>query len=321
MGRPLFAYGNLIHNQCERRPHFEFGEFALAWGDEGAQTGWCLYKLGCKGPETMANCPTVRYGDGDQLERPGRARLHRLHDAGLLGRDGPGLPAPAGPRPVPSRTSRRTWSVRRWSAGSRAVAGVHAVGHGRPLQAPGARSQRREALGRDRRAASRSRRGRRRARGPAPRSVAAAADDPRAEVERRAATHAEAVAPTIRTQRPTRAPPAPPGGALTMARITIDPVTRVGGQLRIEAEVAGGARRRGLGVGDDVPGHRDGPARAATRATPGCSPSASAAPAPASTRSRRSARSSRRSAIDDPDQRPPDPQHPRGHGRSSATTS
>jgi hydrogenase small subunit len=64
MGRPLFAYGDLIHNKCERRPHFEFGEFALTWGDEGAQKGWCLYKLGCKGPETMANCPTVRYGGG-----------------------------------------------------------------------------------------------------------------------------------------------------------------------------------------------------------------------------------------------------------------
>ncbi len=63
MSRPLFAYGNLIHNQCERRPHFEFGEFVQAWGDEGAQKGWCLYKVGCKGPETMANCPTARYGD------------------------------------------------------------------------------------------------------------------------------------------------------------------------------------------------------------------------------------------------------------------
>ncbi|MCJ7709772.1 MAG: hydrogenase small subunit, partial [Chloroflexi bacterium] len=64
MGRPLFAYGPLVHNKCERRPFFEFGEFALAWGDEGAQKGWCLYKLGCKGPETMANCPTVKYGEG-----------------------------------------------------------------------------------------------------------------------------------------------------------------------------------------------------------------------------------------------------------------
>jgi hydrogenase small subunit len=63
-GRPLFAYGSLIHNECERRPHFEFGEFVLSWGDEGAQKGWCLYKVGCKGPEAFANCPTVRYAEG-----------------------------------------------------------------------------------------------------------------------------------------------------------------------------------------------------------------------------------------------------------------
>ncbi|HEX9044604.1 MAG TPA: hydrogenase small subunit, partial [Candidatus Limnocylindrales bacterium] len=62
--RPLFAYGGLVHNQCERRAHFEFGEFSTAWGDEAAQKGWCLYKMGCKGPETYANCPTVRYGEG-----------------------------------------------------------------------------------------------------------------------------------------------------------------------------------------------------------------------------------------------------------------
>ncbi|MDH4143131.1 MAG: hydrogenase small subunit [Chloroflexota bacterium] len=62
--RPLFAYGNLLHNQCERRAHFEFGEFAMTWGDEGAQRGWCLYKLGCKGPENFSNCPTERYAEG-----------------------------------------------------------------------------------------------------------------------------------------------------------------------------------------------------------------------------------------------------------------
>jgi hydrogenase small subunit len=62
-GRPLFAYGGLLHNQCERRAHFEFGEFVQDWGDEGAQKGWCLYKMGCKGPENYANCPTARYAD------------------------------------------------------------------------------------------------------------------------------------------------------------------------------------------------------------------------------------------------------------------
>jgi hydrogenase small subunit len=62
--RPLFAYGGLLHNQCERRAHFEFGEYVGAWGDEGSQKGWCLYKMGCKGPETFANCPTARYANG-----------------------------------------------------------------------------------------------------------------------------------------------------------------------------------------------------------------------------------------------------------------
>lgn len=64
MGRPLFAYGQLIHDQCERRAHFERGEFVTEWGDEASRKGWCLYKMGCKGPETYANCPTARFNDG-----------------------------------------------------------------------------------------------------------------------------------------------------------------------------------------------------------------------------------------------------------------
>jgi hydrogenase small subunit len=62
-GRPLFAYGQLIHDQCERRAHFERGEYVLEWGDAGSLNGWCLYKMGCKGPETYANCPTARFND------------------------------------------------------------------------------------------------------------------------------------------------------------------------------------------------------------------------------------------------------------------
>jgi hydrogenase small subunit len=61
--RPLFAYGRLIHENCERRPHFDAGRFALEFGDAGHRQGWCLYKLGCKGPETWANCPAVLFGD------------------------------------------------------------------------------------------------------------------------------------------------------------------------------------------------------------------------------------------------------------------
>jgi hydrogenase small subunit len=63
-GRPLFAYGQRIHDNCERRAHFDAGQFALEWGDEGHRKGWCLYKLGCKGPSTFHNCPTQRWNMG-----------------------------------------------------------------------------------------------------------------------------------------------------------------------------------------------------------------------------------------------------------------
>jgi hydrogenase small subunit len=63
MGRPMFAYGRKIHEHCERRAHFDAGRFAQAFGDEGHSLGYCLYKLGCKGPETYANCPSILFGD------------------------------------------------------------------------------------------------------------------------------------------------------------------------------------------------------------------------------------------------------------------
>jgi hydrogenase small subunit len=62
-GRPLFAYSRLIHENCERRAHFDAGRFAMEFGDEGHRKGYCLYKLGCKGPETYANCPSILFGD------------------------------------------------------------------------------------------------------------------------------------------------------------------------------------------------------------------------------------------------------------------
>ncbi len=64
LGRPLFAYGKRIHDNCERRAHFDAGQFVEEWGDEHHRAGWCLYKMGCKGPATFHNCPTVRYNDG-----------------------------------------------------------------------------------------------------------------------------------------------------------------------------------------------------------------------------------------------------------------
>ncbi len=63
-GRPLFAYGQTIHDQCPRRAHYENEEFVKAFGDEGAKKGWCLAEMGCKGPDTYNNCPKVLFNDG-----------------------------------------------------------------------------------------------------------------------------------------------------------------------------------------------------------------------------------------------------------------
>jgi len=64
LGRPLFAYGKTIHDQCPRRSHFENDEFVEVFGSEEAAAGYCLYKMGCRGPETYNNCPVAKYNQG-----------------------------------------------------------------------------------------------------------------------------------------------------------------------------------------------------------------------------------------------------------------
>jgi hydrogenase small subunit len=61
--RPKFAYDRVIHDHCPRRAHFDAGRFALQYGDEGHSHGWCLYKLGCKGPDTHAGCSTRHFNE------------------------------------------------------------------------------------------------------------------------------------------------------------------------------------------------------------------------------------------------------------------
>jgi hydrogenase small subunit len=62
--RPLFAYGKSIHDNCERRAHFDAGQYVEEWGDLGHRTGYCLYKMGCKGPVAFQNCPNIHWNDG-----------------------------------------------------------------------------------------------------------------------------------------------------------------------------------------------------------------------------------------------------------------
>lgn len=64
LGRPKAFYGESIHDRCYRRPFYERGQFAETFDDEGARQGWCLYKLGCKGPVTYNACATVKWNNG-----------------------------------------------------------------------------------------------------------------------------------------------------------------------------------------------------------------------------------------------------------------
>jgi hydrogenase small subunit len=63
-GRPKLIYGQTIHDNCPRRGHFENGEFVVFGAADQAEKeakGWCLYQMGCKGPQTYTNCPLVRW--------------------------------------------------------------------------------------------------------------------------------------------------------------------------------------------------------------------------------------------------------------------
>jgi hydrogenase small subunit len=63
-GRPLFAYGKRIHDQCPRRAHFDAGQYVETFDDDNARRGWCLYHVGCKGPATFSPCPIFEWNSG-----------------------------------------------------------------------------------------------------------------------------------------------------------------------------------------------------------------------------------------------------------------
>jgi hydrogenase small subunit len=58
-GRLKKFHGVSVHDQCPRLKFFEAGTFAEKFGDEG-----CLVQLGCKGPMSMADCPTRKWNNG-----------------------------------------------------------------------------------------------------------------------------------------------------------------------------------------------------------------------------------------------------------------
>ncbi len=63
-GRPKMFYSQRIHDKCYRRANFDAGQFVERFDDEGARKGYCLYKVGCKGPTTYNACSTIRWNEG-----------------------------------------------------------------------------------------------------------------------------------------------------------------------------------------------------------------------------------------------------------------
>ena len=62
--RPKMFYSQRVHDKCYRRAHFDAGQFVESWDDEGARQGWCLYKMGCRGPTTYNACASMGWNEG-----------------------------------------------------------------------------------------------------------------------------------------------------------------------------------------------------------------------------------------------------------------
>jgi len=60
-GRPKSFYSRRVHDTCYRRAYYDAGLFVEAWDDESARKGFCLYKMGCRGPVTYNACSVTRW--------------------------------------------------------------------------------------------------------------------------------------------------------------------------------------------------------------------------------------------------------------------
>lgn len=63
-GRPKAFYQHTIHENCNRRAFFDMGMFVEQFDDKGAKEGWCLFKVGCKGPMTHNACALMGWNEG-----------------------------------------------------------------------------------------------------------------------------------------------------------------------------------------------------------------------------------------------------------------
>ena len=64
LGRPRAFYSRRVHDTCYRRPNYDAGLFVESFDDENAKRGYCLYKMGCRGPVTYNACGVMRWNGG-----------------------------------------------------------------------------------------------------------------------------------------------------------------------------------------------------------------------------------------------------------------
>lgn len=64
LGRPKAFYSRRVHDTCYRRANFDAGLFVESFDDENAKRGYCLYKVGCKGPSTYNACGIIKWNSG-----------------------------------------------------------------------------------------------------------------------------------------------------------------------------------------------------------------------------------------------------------------
>ncbi|EEC97164.1 hypothetical protein PRABACTJOHN_01429, partial [Parabacteroides johnsonii DSM 18315] len=63
LGRPKMFYSRRVHDTCYRRANFDAGLFVESFDDENAKRGYCLYKVGCKGPNTYNACGIIKWNE------------------------------------------------------------------------------------------------------------------------------------------------------------------------------------------------------------------------------------------------------------------
>jgi hydrogenase small subunit len=64
LGRPKEFYSRRVHDTCYRRAYYDAGLFVESFDDDKARHGYCLYKMGCRGPVTYNACASLKWNGG-----------------------------------------------------------------------------------------------------------------------------------------------------------------------------------------------------------------------------------------------------------------